>query len=245
MGCCQVEVQNYFDYNKHDDESRIRKWEKSRGFFRNTFQNIHSLILIDEKKSKNVEVIKAVLKRNFSEKYLSLLASEEIITIEGEIKMEMLLILIFLTTIHTVTRNKTCDYCDKALFFFSLINKNEEIPADSPIERVNPFMKKVVTCLVDMSVKLIYSQYLKDGNDKLVLYEKNAYNILDEYEDEIVDSIIDSIFSFKGEKTELISFSDLNMIFMKNPNVSKTYLYTNIHINIHMYNILVLHKWIL
>ncbi len=124
-----------------NEERDFRLWEKKLGFFRNTFKNVQPLLMLDEVKTTNTEVVKSVLIRNNSEEYANLLKSS-ILCEKGVIKNDKLILLVFLSTIHTVNRGDNAVYCDKALFLFSLINK-PDVPLIS-ITGVPPFWESSI-----------------------------------------------------------------------------------------------------
>lgn len=217
IGCCApVDNQKYFDYRDNNEEKEFRLWEKKLGFFRNTFKNVQPLLMLDEVKTTNTEVVKSVLVKNYSEEYSNLLKSP-ILCEKGVIKNDKLILLVFLSTIHTVNRVDNVLYCDKALFLFSLINKPDEIQANAPIESNNIYIREIIEKLLTLSTIELYKEYSKTQYNT----RDDMYNQIEKYKHNIVEMILTEIFNYRGKKMSSISFNEFNALFCSHPNVRK------------------------
>lgn len=215
MGCCmQVLTEKYYEFSKNDEERDIRIWEKKLGFFRNTFSAVHGPLLIDEKSIQNLQILKVWLTRNFSDKYYGLLSNPYFIA-DGKISTRRLMHLLFLSTIHVEVRNSGVVYCDKASYLYNLINFKEEVEANSPIEKTNDDLEKVIDELYTISAIVLCEEYaksqigLRDGMIKEMMV----------YKSRIVSSIIQELYTLKGVESTHLDFIEFNSFFMKNPNV--------------------------
>lgn len=217
MGCCiPIDNEKYFEFSKNDEERDFRSWEKKLGFYRNTFKNVQPLLMLDEHKTTNIEVVRAVLTRNFSEAFSNLLTSP-LVNENGTIMNDKLLLLVFLACIHTLNRADGVLYCDKALYLFSLINKPDEVETNAPIEKTNDNLRIIIDQLLTISSLDLYNEYSRGQSNK----RDGMFKQIPKYKAHIVTKIINDLFNFKGKEMSSISFSEFNLLFMTHPNVSK------------------------
>jgi hypothetical protein len=215
MGCCiPIDNEKYFEFSKNDEERDFRLWEKKLGFYRNTFKNVQPLLMLDEHRTTNIEVIKAVLTRNFSESFANLLTSP-ILNENGTIKNDKLLLLVFLACIHTLNRADGVLYCDKALYLFSLINKPDEVETNAPIEKTNNYLRTIIDQLLSISSLDLYNEYSKGQANT----RDGMFKLIPKYKEHIISKIINDLFNFKGKEMSSISFNEFNLLFMTHPNV--------------------------
>ena len=216
MGCCiPIDNEKYFEFSKNDEERDFRLWEKKLGFYRNTFKNVQPLLMLDEHKTTNIEVVKAVLTRNFSEAFANLLTSP-LVNENGTIKNDKLLLLVFLACIHTLNRADGVLYCDKALYLFSLINKPDEVETNAPIEKTNDNLRTIIDQLLTISSLDLYNEYSRGQSNT----REGMFKQIPKYKEHIITMIINNLFNFKGKEMTSISFSEFNLLFMTHPNVS-------------------------
>lgn len=216
MGCCiPIDNEKYFEFSKNDEERDFRLWEKKLGFYRNTFKNVQPLLMLDEHKTTNIEVVKAVLTRNFSEAFANLLTSP-LVNENGTIKNDKLLLLVFLACIHTLNRADGVLYCDKALYLFSLINKPDEVETNAPIEKTNDNLRTIIDQLLTISSLDLYNEYSRGQSNT----RDGMFKQIPKYKEHIITMIINNLFNFKGKEMTSISFSEFNLLFMTHPNVS-------------------------
>lgn len=225
MGCIQAIDVNYFDFNEYSIEKELRNWEKSIGFFRNNFNSIYPLIQLDSRKTNNKAVLSSVLSRNYSNKFLSIIEDSYFKNKEdNSYNMTNINMLILLSSIHIVINpevgRKT--YCDKSLFLFNYINRNEDIQGISPIEKNNANLKELINQLVYISTIVIINSYNLSLNNNST--DNNKQNVFDNTEDNInniSNLIIDKLFSKGNEKLNTLSFDEFNDIFLSDANVIK------------------------
>ncbi len=221
MGCCiPSDSEKYFEFSKNDEERDFRLWEKKLGFYRNTFKNLQALLMLDERKTSNKEVLKTVLTRNFSDSFSKLLDSAFLKSEDGQIMNDKLLLLVFLASIHTLNRAGNVLYCDKALFLFTLINKRQEVEANAPLEKTNENLRKIIERLFNLSAIELYAEYAKSQTN----IRDGMFKQIDTYKTHIIDRILNSLYESKSGELTSISFNEFNMMFMRHPNVSKFYI---------------------
>lgn len=224
MGCLHgIENPNYSDYTKNDEEKHFRLWEQSLGCFRNNFTALFGLLISDERTIRNFPLVKANIIRNYSEKFVEVIQNGYFIKTSETGKIELdskkLQNLIFLTTIHVEQKSGSTSFCDKASFLFNVINHNEEIEANAPIERNNDNLITLVQDFYDISAIVLASEYKKtQSNLKDEIYRKLSDP---ENKSAIIRRIIDELFKDKGGKDlDCLSFEEFNQKFYQNPNVN-------------------------
>lgn len=220
MGCIQGSNENYFEYSKNDEEKHFREWEKSLGCFRTNFSALFGLLISDERVLSNYQVVKATIVRNYNEKFLSILENPYF-QAEGKsnkFNSRRLQSLIFLTTIHILQSSDSKTYCDKASFLFNIINKDEELNANSPLERNNSNLVDLITEFYEISAIIMAETYLKSQHGREEVYKKLSDN---ENKKDIVENILTDLFKDKaGKEINCLTFDEFNSVFVRNKNVS-------------------------
>lgn len=233
MGCIQGSNENYFEYSKNDEEKHFREWEKSLGCFRTNFSALFGLLISDERVLSNYQVVKATIVRNYNEKFLSILENPYF-QAEGKsnkFNSRRLQSLIFLTTIHILQSSDGKTYCDKASFLFNIINKDEELNANSPIERNNSNLVDLITEFYEISAIIMAETYLKSQHGREEVYRKLSDN---ENKKDIVENILTELFKDKsGKEINCLTFDEFNSVFVRNKNVS-LFFNLNIQFNINL-----------
>ena len=220
MGCIPSDNKNYFEFDRDDIEKDIRNWEKSNGFFRNNFNSIYPLVQLDHRKTNKKGILNAVFVRNYSNQFLSILEHYYFKNREDySYNMENINLLVLLSSIHIEIKPKVGNknYCDKALYIFNYINRNDDMESGSPIEKNNYNLKDLIKQLVHISSTVLYECYNLVPND----HREGAFTKAEKFLDNITEYIVEKLFTKRnGEKLKLLSFDEFNDIFMRHPNVS-------------------------
>lgn len=220
MGCIHGSNENYFEYSKNDEEKHFREWEKSLGCFRNNFSALYGLLISDERVLSNYQVVRATIVRNYNDKFLSILENPYFHT-NGNTKKfnsRRLQSLIYLTTIHVLITSGGKTYCDKSSYLFNTINKDEELTANSPIEKNNPNLVDIITEFYEISAIIMAETYMVTQKGREEVYKKLSDK---ENKRDIVESILNELFKDKsGKEINCLSFDEFNSFFLRNRNVS-------------------------
>lgn len=220
MGCWMPSAVDYYEFRDNDEERDLRLWEKKHGFFRNSFNNVSISLFINNKCIENVELVKDVVTKNYSDAFNEILEESYFRNSDSSIKSEELILLVCLTTVHVIIKSGVT-HCDKASFLFSYINKNEEVESNSPIEKTNLNLKNILHKMLEISAVVLYHSYEKTVTNR----REGAFTQVEKYKEYIVKRIIDDLYTNGEEKITHISFSEFNTLFLKNPNVSILYLF--------------------
>jgi len=218
MGCMSSSIEKYYEFSTNDEEKSIRDWERKMGFFRNSFGNIYPILITDERVVNNSELLKTLIKRNYSDNFLNEVVLNKKLQKDGQIDAQKLKDLVFLSTIHIECVTGSKAFCDKASFLFSEANKDEEIEANYPIERNNIHLMNFISDLYDMSCIILPEVYLKlagQGREEVYTQFKNQ-----EIKKDIISFFIKDLFTSKdGAELNTLSFDELNTKFLKSPNI--------------------------
>lgn len=220
MGCIQGGSENYYEYSKNDEEKYFREWEKAMGCFRNNFNSLYELLITDERAISNNSNLKALLVRNYNEKFLNIVNLPYFSDKSGDGKQvynaNKLRNLLFLTTIHIQKSNKGKVFCDKADFLFNQINKDDEKEACEPIEKSNPNLHKIIEEFYEISAIVMAELYQKQQSGRDEIYKKLANK---ENKRCIIERILTNLFTKSGKEINTLSFDEFNSLFVNDKNV--------------------------
>lgn len=219
MGCWpgSVKTEKYFEFNSNTEEKEIRAWEKSLGFFRDSFSHVSSLILIDEERI-DPESINYILEKEFSMDFISKVAGNIYFKYRDseEYYTKRIMQLILLTTIHIELRNDIMSYYDKSSFIFSICNRLEEYRLNRPIEKFNETLVSLITDLTYISCVTLVDIFISTQTTK----REGSFPEMKRCLTEITKLILDRIFSHGKQSLDSITFEELNSKFGSDPNVS-------------------------